>query len=457
MNLSDPARLQRLVDKIDSTSARIAVIGMGYVGLPVACAFAEAGFEVVGVERNDHRRTAISEGRLPLASGEPGLQELLTAAITSKKLVLAEGEVGLGSSDAVIIAVDTPLDDAGRPDYRNLTDACSAAARQISGDVLVCIESTVAPLTMRLVVSPHFQSSRAFLIHSPERLRPGRLLGNLRNLPRLIGAATPEEANVGIALYRKIVRAGLFATSWETAEVIKTAENAVRDIQIAIANQLAVVADYVGVDVRTVRDHVNDLWRNEPLVLEPGPGVGGHCLPKDPWLLVSGVPEHFSPLIRGARAMNDAMAEHVLILISRIAELRRPGSPQPMRIAALGLTYNADSDDTRNAPARTVVSRLVELGYDVATHDPFVTGGSISEAARDCDLILLLVAHRDYREFNFASVKALMRSPVILDCRRALDEQRLRNIGFEYFALGTGALSEVRVDKRGRPNPARGG
>ena len=408
--------------------------------MPVATSFAAAGFDVVGVDTNSARVNALNNGSLPLATSEPGLEALLRAALAAGRFRGVNDDAALAGREVVIVAVDTPVDEQHRPDARQLERACAAIARRVLRPCLVIIESTVAPRTISDRVAPIFGEG-VFLVHCPERVRPGRLLQNLRGMSRLVGAPDQEVADLATELYRNIVHADLVVTDWQTAEVIKTAENAARDVQIALANQLALVCDHVGVDFRRVREQINRLWNDQPLILDPGPGVGGYCLPKDPWLLISAMPQGAaSALIEGSRALNDAMPSHVADITERA--LRDAGlAIGGAAVAVLGLTYEANSDDKRNAPGPRVAADLERRGAHVVRHDPFVTPQrGLFDVIHGCDVAVLVVPHNDYRDADWTAIGDAMRHRVVVDCRRALEADALRVAGFGYYALGVAAL-----------------
>ena len=432
--------MQRLHDQIGKKTAKIVVVGLGYVGVPVATSFAAAGFDVVGVDTNRERVDALNMGKLPLATSEPGLESLLQTVIAAGRFRAVTDPAALAGREVAIVAVDTPIDEDHRPDVRQLELACQALAERVIRPCVVVIESTVAPRTIRDLVAPIFGEG-VFLIHCPERVRPGRLLRNLRGMARLVGASDPDVAALGTELYRNIVNADLVVADWETAEVIKTAENATRDVQIALANQLAIICDYVGVDFRRVREQINRLWNDQPLILDPGPGVGGHCLPKDPWLLVSSIPPSAaSALIEGSRALNDAMPSHIADITERAC--RDAGLAIAHASAAvLGLTYEANSDDERNAPGPRVAAELERRGAHVARHDPFATPDrAIVDALRGCDVAVVVEPHNAYLESDWGALGGAMRRRVVIDCRRAFEADALRLLGFSYYALGVAAL-----------------
>jgi len=434
-----------LPSAIHDRTAVLGFVGLGYVGLPVALSLAATGFQVRGCDSNADRVAAIRAGRLPFARGEPGLLELLTS-VGPNMFGVSEDPAILSDVDVIFVAIDTPLADGRRFDSaRFLAGVRTATARLRAGSALI-IESTIPPGTIDDVVIPEL-SARGFdvgtdviVLHCPERLRPGRLLGNLRSMGRLIGGDSERSAAIGIALYRTIVHASLQGVHYRTAEVCKTAENATRDVQIALANQIAVVCDAADVDFREVRAAVNTLWQGEPIVLEAGPGVGGHCLPKDPWLMVAGVVDETArSLVAGARAMNDFMPRHTVAIASMMLA-RTARRLADSTVVVLGLAYNDDSDDDRNSPGRAIAELLRATGADVREHDPLIAQYNVplDEAFRDADLAILIDAHSAYRSLDFSRLAATMRTALFLDTRRAFDPQVMTSHGLTYRALGVG-------------------
>jgi UDP-N-acetyl-D-mannosaminuronic acid dehydrogenase len=316
--------LVQLNAKISDKSARLAVIGLGYVGLPVAAMFASAGFDVLGVEIKAGRMAMINAGQNPIEGKEPGLTNLINKVVKSGKLRATFKYKDLEDRDVIFIDVETPVNDDHFPEYIALRNALISLGPVLKKNALVIIESTIAPKTMQNLVCPLLEQTCGkkvnqyfYLGNCPERVMPGKLLLNLKRISRVVGGGTPETARVMIALYRHIVQADLDATDWITAELVKTVENSYRDVQIAFANEVALICEVVGANVWQVRELVNKL-PNRQMHL-PGAGVGGHCIPKDPWLLVSSVKESQIPLrlIPDARKINDAMPHHMVELIEQ--------------------------------------------------------------------------------------------------------------------------------------------
>jgi UDP-N-acetyl-D-mannosaminuronic acid dehydrogenase len=279
--------LSLLERKIEARTALLGVVGLGYVGLPVACAFAQAGFQVIGLEQHPARAAMIDAGRSPIEGNEPGLAELLAEVSRRERLHATTDPTRLAQADIVIMCVETPVDDDHRPRFEALGRACQQLGPVLKEGALVVVESTLAPGTMASLVRPWLESATGrtagegfFLGHCPERVMPGRLLVNLRGVSRVVGGQTPEVAHVMCRLYRQVVQADLDPTDLLTAELVKTTENAYRDVNIAFANEVALICAHVGGDVWKVRDLVNKSPGRQMLM--PGAGVGGHCIPKDP-------------------------------------------------------------------------------------------------------------------------------------------------------------------------------
>ncbi|HSG17530.1 MAG TPA: nucleotide sugar dehydrogenase, partial [Anaerolineae bacterium] len=340
--------LEHLWRRIENKEAIIGIIGLGYVGLPVAATFADAGFSVTGVDIKSSRVDQINNGQNPIGGQEPGLAALLATAVASSRLRATDDYRALAEADVILIDVETPVDESHRPQYVALRSACKELAGIMKRGALVVVESTVAPGTIDRVVRPLLeqysgrQSASEFFIGAcPERVMPGKLLRNLRTMSRVCGGETPEVAQLMVAFYRQIVEAELDLADPVTAELVKTTENAYRDVQIAFANEVALICEAVGADIWQVRDLVNKVpFRHMHL---PGAGVGGHCIPKDPWLLASAADESTpARLIPQARAVNDGMPHHVAELT--LEALRTEGlDVSEARVVVLGYAYLENS------------------------------------------------------------------------------------------------------------------
>jgi UDP-N-acetyl-D-mannosaminuronic acid dehydrogenase len=438
-----PSGLQALSARIERAEANLAVIGLGYVGLPVACVFAQAGFRVTGLEIKPERVEMINAGNSPIDGEEPGLPELLAEVVAAGRMRASSDYRDLSEADVILIGVETPVDQAHRPAYTALTAACRSLGPVLKQGALVVVESTVAPGTMDRLVRPLLEETSGrrvnegfYLGACPERVMPGKLLSNLRAMSRVCGGSTPETAEVMIRLYRHIVAADLDPADMVTAELVKTAENAYRDVQIAFANEVALICEASGGDVWRVRELVNKSPSRQMHL--PGAGVGGHCIPKDPWLLAYGAHDEADVrLIPAARAVNGGMPLHMADLVrAGLAEAGRPLAGA--RIGIMGYSYLEDSDDIRNSPSEALVARLEELGAEVLIHDPWVPEyrGDLLQRMHDCDAAVLMVAHRVYRTQDLAELKAVLRTPILVDGRHVFSAEAARGAGLSYYAVG---------------------
>lgn len=441
--------LDQLRKKIERKDARLAVIGLGYVGLPVACMFAEKGFDVLGIEILTERVTKINAGVSPIEGEEPGLESLLAKVRSQERLRASSDYQDLNDCDIILIDVETPVDENNIPRYYALRAALQNLGPVLKTGSLVIVESTIAPGTIQNIVKPILEESSGrklnegfYLGNCPERVMPGKLLSNLRTMSRVVGGMTPETAETMVLLYRHIVQADLDPTDSVTAELVKTAENAYRDVQIAFANEVALICQAVGGDVWKVRQLVNKSpFRQMHL---PGAGVGGHCIPKDPWLLAYGVQQAVADdqevslrLIPAARAVNDSMPYHVANLLQHA--LRSAGRKLAgARILVLGYAYLENSDDTRNSPSETLVGQLKKMKAEVVIHDPYVPQyqSDLEQLARNADAAVLMVNHSQYKKLDLNRLKNLLRTPVFIDGRGLFSAAQLKQAGWTYRIIG---------------------
>jgi UDP-N-acetyl-D-mannosaminuronic acid dehydrogenase len=447
--------MRELGASLNPSSTVIAVIGLGYVGLPVACEFARAGYRVIGVDVDEERLAKINAGICPIEGSEPELPALLLEVIQSGRFFATSDYNELASSSrfggrsamVAILNVETPVDQEHVPRYAALRSACRSLRAVLPDGALVIVESTVAPGTCHRVVmpelglSPEDTTARFFVGACPERVMPGRLLFNLRSLSRVCGSDDPSVARTMVDLYRRIVKtADLDTTDLITSELVKTAENAHRDVNIAFANELALICKAVNADVWRVRELVNKSPGRA--VLEPGGGVGGHCLPKDTWLLAHALSSDDAAegpkLLSSARSVNDAMPAHVARLT--VAALARNGkSLDGARVTVLGWAYREDTDDDRNSPSQAMCRILRQAGLQVVVQDPHVHAYrvGIEEAVKNADAVVLMVRHAAYRDLVPAVCASLMaKKPVAIDARGFLTASDWRAAGFDFDGVG---------------------
>ncbi|MHA1389346.1 MAG: nucleotide sugar dehydrogenase [Candidatus Thorarchaeota archaeon] len=427
----------------------LVVVGLGYVGLPVAARFAEEGFNVTGIDVIQEKVEVINKGGCPIEGDEPGLAELVKKVVQSGSLRTSLDYDAIQKADYVLIVVETPFDLRSKePYYSSLRSASKSVGQNLSKGTLVVVESTVAPGTSSNIVLPILEEESGlkggvdfFLATAPERVMPGKLLHNLNNLDRTIGGINEESTQAALGLYKNIVSGNLFCTDALTAEVVKTTENAYRDVQIAFANEVALMCEKLSVDVYKVRDLVNrSPFRNMHL---PGAGVGGHCLPKDSWLLAFGAKGKYTPrLLAIAREVNDGMPRHLSQLCE--AALQQAGRRvYGSKVTVLGLAYLENSDDTRNSPAFTLIKALEVVGALPVVHDPYVSESNgikplnnIMESLKESDCLVIVTAHDEYKQLDLDEIKKIMRTPVLVDGRNVLDKEECILKGFIYRGVG---------------------
>ena len=393
-------------------SGKIAVVGLGYIGLPTATVLATRGIQVVGVDVNSRIVEAISRGETPFI--EPDLAVAVSGAVAMGRLSVARD---MPEADAFIIAVPTPFN----PDHTADLSYVQAAAEQVAtklkpGDIVV-LESTSPPGTTEKVSRwigavrpdlrmPHIVGASAdiYVAHCPERVLPGRIMIEMITNNRVVGGLTSSCAIKAASIYRVFSQGEILLTDAASAEMAKLVENAYRDVNIAFANELSLITESLRLDVWEVIRLANQHPRVN--VLSPGPGVGGHCIPVDPWFIVAAAP-HLAKLIRTAREVNDHKPHHVADQV--IAKAGRFRSPS---IACLGLTFKANVDDIRESPAIEVVELIANAlpEVEIMVADPYVdelpprlqsnanlrlaNGG---DAVDQADIIVLLVEHDAFK------------------------------------------------------------
>jgi UDP-N-acetyl-D-mannosaminuronic acid dehydrogenase len=397
----------------------VCVVGLGYVGLPTACALAEAGLRTIGVDTREDIVDLVNAGKSPLQ------EEGLIASVRrqhGKGRLTATRDVGeaIGAASAVIIAVQTPLE-GGRSNLSYLKLACEQVASSLRPESTVILESTVPPGTCSGTVLPIFREHglndgvEFFFAFCPERIAPGDSLREFKQNDRIIGADAPSSLKKATRILKFAVRGKISPTDLRTAETTKLVENAARDVYIAFANDLAKISARIGVDSREVIGLANTHPRVK--ILSPGPGVGGPCLTKDPYLLLEGLHEgdNAGTMIRTARMVNDSMGEEVLGLV------RGSGIPQGAKVAVLGTAYKPEVDDPRSSPSEPIIRALIRDGYDVNTYDPYCKESfgarpspTVEEAVKDSACVLLLVGHRKLRSLGIRRLARLIGAGTIV-------------------------------------------
>lgn len=396
------------------SAKRIVVIGTGYVGLPLAIMLARSGYEVIGVDIDENIVSAINEGILHLA--EEDIKQSFQEPRVRKNLHAQKTPC---EADVFIISVPTPLDEKKRiADLSQVIEGVESIVPFLHRGNLVILESTIPPLTCRELIAPLIEktglevSKDVFLCHCPERILPGNVFEEIVHNDRIIGGVDGTAAQMAKEIYASFVKGNLYLTNDVTAEFVKLMENTYRDVNIALANEFAAVAEELGVSIMQAIDLTNKHPRVN--ILKPGIGTGGHCIPVDPWFIKQVAPVD-SRLIHTARLINDEVPYKIAAKIRRaLKDIKNP------RIVALGITYKPDTYDTRNSPALKIINLLKDDGYRVEAYDPLAKDyryPPIIETARGADCLIVLVEHQIIKEElaqKEAEIKKVMRSPLIL-------------------------------------------
>lgn len=416
----------------------LTVVGLGYVGLPTAALFASAGLKVVGVDINARITSAVNEGRAPIQ--EPGLDGLIARVVKEGNLKAVRAPA---HSQAFLVAVGTPITASHEPDLRAVHAAARSIAAVLRPGNLVVLESTVPPGTTggsfraALEEGSGLVAGRDFaLAHCAERAIPGLALKEMVDNDRLVGGVDAASAQRGAELYSQMVKGRVIETDALTSELVKLAENTYRDVNIAYANELARLCEHVGADVWKVVEFANRHPRVN--VHQPGPGVGGHCIPVVPWFLTAAAPKE-TQLIRLARKVNDEQVQRVAQQALALATVEQP------RITILGVAYKAGIDDTRESPSLGLLHALRAAGANVRTADPWVASFEspilpVEDAVLGADVIIIMTNEPAYTALDPAAVAKLVRSRAVLDTRNVLDHNAWRQAGFQTALLGRGVI-----------------
>jgi len=439
------AREQNVVEAINKRSVRLAVVGCGYVGLPTAVLFANAGFQVVAIDVKPELVNAINSGVSPLK--EPGLSELVSRNVRAGRLKAMLSYEAITQSDAVIISVQTPLNNSRKPKLSYLMKALKELGKNLKRDIIIVVSSTIPPGTMNERVKPTLETLTGmkaeidfYLAYVPERIAPGNALREFVENPRLVGGIGPKSTKIVAALFRTVCKT-VIETDAPTAEVAKLAENTFRDINIAYANQLAIICEKLGVDVMEVIKLANTHPRVN--IHLPGPGVGGSCLPKDPYFLIYKLKLPRPNLITTARRINDHMPNHIIeITLKALEEAGK--NIKTAKIAVLGTAYKKNVNDSRLSPAQPIIKTLLKLGLKTVVYDHICEESfgaekaeNLDHAIKNADCILILTDHTEFENLRLDKIKQNMNpNPIIVDARRIIDKEEATELGFRYYGLG---------------------
>ncbi|GGE55423.1 nucleotide sugar dehydrogenase [Priestia taiwanensis] len=412
---------------------KICTIGLGYIGLPTSTIFAKYGAEVVGVDINEEVITTLNAGAVHIS--EPGLEELVKEVVEKGAF---RASLKPEEADVFIIAVPTPnKDDPYKScDLSYVLQAVQTILPYVRKGNTIIVESTIAPRSMDDQVKPLVEKEGfvvgedVFLVHCPERVLPGRILTELIYNNRIVGGVTPACAEAGERVYRLFVQGEIMKTDAKTAEMSKLMENTFRDVNIALANELAKVCNDLGINVLDVIQMANKHPRVN--IHQPGPGVGGHCLAVDPYFIVAESPD-LTGIIQEARNTNVSMPHYVVNHVKNLVK----GIDYP-KIAVFGATYKGNIDDMRESPAMDVIELLEKESMNIAVYDPFVEQTdekfmTLEEAVSGAHLILLLTDHNEFKEVNYDAFTEKMKQALVFDTRNCIKKEACKKMKLVNF------------------------
>ena len=394
---------------------KVCIIGQGYIGLPTAALFSRNHCEVVGVDISEEMINNLNKGIIHIE--EPGIGDIIKNAVKSK---VYTASLTPQKADAFIITVPTPyIVENYSCDLSYVINACESILPYLEKGNTVIVESTIAPMSTDDVIKPIFEKAGftigkdLYLAHCPERVLPGRIIEELIHNDRIIGGVTPECAKKASEVYGQFVEGELMLTEAKTAELSKCMENTFRDVNIALANELAKICAEIGVNALDVIKMANKHPRVN--LHSPGPGVGGHCLAIDPYFIYAKAPET-AKIIKLARDTNNSMPDFVCENVKKIIKNGK--------IAILGVSYKGNTGDDRESPAYEIIAKLSK-DYEITIHDPHIKNPnfvSLKEAIKDADLILVLCDHNEFKFLDYELIKKSMENPVIFDTKNIINE-----------------------------------
>jgi len=439
---------------------KLCILGLGYIGLPTAAMFATNGIIVHGMDVNIKVVKTLQQREIHIE--ESGLKPVVVKALDSGYLTVSDK---VEPSDAFIIAVPTPFKENEYGNYGGMkyklsdmqavTSAAESIVPFLKRGNLVILESTSPVRTTIDLIKPILENSGLkagedfYLAYSPERVLPGQILRELVENSRVIGGINKISAEKGKDLYSSFVKGEIVLTDSSTAEMVKLMENTYRDINIAIANEFSRLAVRYGVDVWEAISIANRHPRVK--ILNPGPGVGGHCISVDPWFFVESAPE-LSNLILTARQVNDSQPNFVVNTVKHIL-----GSVKEKNICVLGLSFKADVDDVRESPAVEIVHLLQDDGAFIRAFEPnkvdaklagITTTLTLEEATINAEALLILVSHKQFLELDPIELKRLYAGDKVIYTFSGLDKEKWKAVGFELRKIGDGKVlsNDYQVD-----------
>lgn len=438
--------LNDILAKINDRTAKVGLIGLGYVGLPLAIAFSEK-FEVVGYDVNNDSVDKLNNG----LSYIQDISDKELAKYLNSSFYPTNNFENLSKCDFIIICVPTPLSGENEPDMSYIKSACDTITKILKSGQFVILESTTYPGTTEEVVLPILESTglKAIddfgLAYSPERIDPGNKTYNVKNTPKIVGGITDECTKIASSLYNSVIDNVFEVKNTRTAEAVKIVENIYRNVNIALVNELSLIFEKMDIDTWDVIDAAS----TKPygfMPFYPGPGIGGHCIPLDPFYMSYKAKKYgvIPRFIETSGEINNYMRIHAVNLVEK--GLKKAGKRlYSSKVAVMGLAYKKNIDDTRESPSKKIIEELVTLGCEVKVYDPFsesiqtndgifYSESSVENVLNEVDCAIFAVDHDEFKQLGIERFCKFMDHPVVIDCKNVFTNPNIANL--IYLGIG---------------------
>jgi len=458
-----------LEERIESRSAKVCIVGLGYVGLPLAVASAEAGFSVLGVDVDQSKVEQVNRGVCYVE--DPYVKERLLSLVNAGKIkATTKHDEALPSADVVIVCVPTPIDKLENPDLSFLKTTAKTIAGHLTDYKLIIVESTSFPGTTEEIIKPILErigktaGDDFALVYSPERIDYGNSAYGMTKIPKIVGGLNDVSTRQGTSFYSAILQARVVSVSGPSvAEATKMLENVFRYVNIALVNELAVLHEVLGVDfIEAVEAAATKPFGFMPHY--PGPGVGGHCIPKDPFYLVYKAKKagFTLRLVQASKAVNREMPAHVVERLSRSLKEKKK-SPRKSKVVLWGLAYKGEVKDTRRSPSLDLLKLFKRAGFSIKVYDPYVpkiaveglsyeSAESMLDSLDGADALVIATNHKVFAKPELSELKSRMNAdPILFDTRNLRSRKEAEEAGFTYLATGRPSQRRDNLDTRAMP------
>ena len=448
----------KIIENIENKSIKIAVIGIGRIGLPTALCFAKAGFETIGVDINEKLVNMVNSGDYPLKD-EPEFDKIFENVIESKKFRAETNiEKVIPNCDVILLSLPTPMNNQNIPDYTALLTVGKNLNSLLSNGQIVIVESTVEPGFIENELLESIEGSKKNLTSGtdfhlavcPETANPGEIMHDFKKLPRLVGSIDEKIRPIVSELYTNVFGVELIPMpNCKTANAVKLTTNVFREINIGFINELSLLFEKLGIDTYTVIEAAKSKYNFQPHY--PGPGVGGPCLPVNAYQYLNSskkIDVNLLKIVQDARKINEFMPQHVIDLLVD-AFSQNNNSLENSIVTILGISYKPNVHDVQIAPSETIIKLLKEKNVNLKIYDPYFKSetvfghkieNSISEAISGSDAVLIITGHNEFDDFNFELFSDSMNKPILVDCTGKINPQNIKSEGVIFRGIGRGGL-----------------